>query len=268
MTRQRSRSTLAPTEISPVFIGGQRRSGTTLMRVLLNRHPHIACGPESKFVQHPSFAAWHERLATEWAERVERYGFGPEAVDRAVAAMVDHLFSTYACRAGKTRWAEKTPTNIIHIDYLFRLFPHAQFLHVIRDPRDTYCSIRQRAMTDKPHWARFTAKRSATDWRDSVLAGKQRRRDPQQYHEVTYESLVEDAPRVMRAVLHFLHEPWDDQIFDPTADNCEAQTANVQHAGFSRSSVGRWRRELDGRDIRKIESVAGELMVELGYELA
>jgi hypothetical protein len=268
MTKDRSRVDLPSDLCSPIFIGGQRRSGTTLVRVLLNRHPHIACGPESKFVQHPSFATWHEQLSTEWAQRVERYGLGPDSVDRAMAALVDHLFSSYARREGKIRWAEKTPTNILHIDYLFRLFPRAQFLHVIRDPRDTYCSIRQRAQTDKPHWARFSAKRSAMDWRESVCAGMRHRHEEDRYYEFKYETLVQDADATMRGVLDFLNEPWDARIFDPGADNAEAQGANIDRHRLSCTSVGRWRNELSSHDLRKIQSIAGDLMIELGYGLA
>ncbi|HEX6506035.1 MAG TPA: sulfotransferase, partial [Chloroflexota bacterium] len=149
---------------SPIFIGGQRRSGTSLLRVLLNRHERIAAGPESKFVQDPSFMAWHDQIATAWATWLEGYEFGRTEVDRAVAALVDNLFTRYQLREGKARWAEKTPTNILRIDYLFRLFPHAQFIHVIRDPRDAYCSIRKRAQNDKPEWAKFRPRRAARDW--------------------------------------------------------------------------------------------------------
>ena len=255
-----------PSDIrSPIFIGGQRRSGTTLVRVLLNRHPHIACGPESKFVQHPSFVTWHERLAEEWSERVERYGFGRDEVDRAMAALVDNLFTRYQRREGKRRWAEKTPTNILRIDYLLRLFPHAQFLHVLRDPRDTYCAIRERTRTDKPHWAKFTPRRSAEDWCASILAGKTWRRAPDRYYEMRYEELVHEPEATMRGVLEFLREPWDARILDPATDNQEACQAKIRHDRILPSSVGRWRTELSNTELDEIQSIAGELMVELGY---
>src|SRR5438552_3083662 len=106
---------------SPLFIGGQRRSGTTLLRVLLNRHSRIACGPESTFPQDTEFIAWHERLADEWSERARAHGLGREVIDQSVAALIDNLFTRYQEHEGKLRWAEKTPTNIRRIDYLFRL---------------------------------------------------------------------------------------------------------------------------------------------------
>lgn len=268
-TPERGHDPLASDTRSPIFIGGQRRSGTSLFRVLLNRHPHIACGPESKFVQDPALVAWHDRLADEWRGRVERYGFGQEAIDRAMAALIDSIFTHYQLSQGKTRWAEKTPTNIQRIDYLFRLFPHAQFVHVIRDPRDTYCSIQERARRDKPEWAKFSAKRTARDWRQAIQAGRHWRSDPDRYMEVRYEDLVREPEGTMRDVLAFLGEPWDARVLDPAADNDEARSdPQVQHGPVHAASVGRWRSGLRDDELRDIQRVAGGLMAEMGYELA
>jgi hypothetical protein len=234
------------------------------MRVLLNRHPHIACGPESHFASR--FERWYEQLADEWSETVRRYGFGPEAVDRAFAALADNLFTRYQLAEGKRRWADRTPANILRIDYLFRLFPRAQFVHVIRDPRDTYCSIRHKVHTSKPDWVRFTPPYAARDWRAGILAGERWRPYPDRYHEVRYEDLVREPEATLRRVLAFLNESWAAQILDPDADNGEARY--LASGPIVTTSIGRWRTELNGAEVAEIESIAGELMVELGYELA
>lgn len=252
---------------SPIFIGGQRRSGTSLFRVLLNRHPHIACGPESKFIQHPDLMRWHNQLTDEWSERTERYGFGPEAVDRALAALVDNLFTRYQLRQGKQRWAEKTPTNILRIDYIYRLFPRAQFVHIIRDPRDVFCSIRDRTKRDRPEWAKFTASRSAKDWRKAIRAGQPWRDSPDRYLEIHYEDLVCEPEATLRRVLDFVHEPWDDAVLDPGAGNEEARgDPQVRSGAFLRSSIGRWKHELSPEEVADIERGSLKLMAEFGYE--
>lgn len=252
---------------SPIFIGGQRRSGTSLFRVLLNRHPRIAAGPESKFVQDPSFMAWNDCIVDAWPRWLEGYAFGPAEVDLAVAALVDNIFTRYQLIQGKARWAEKTPKNILRIDYLFRLFPHAQFIHIIRDPRDTYCSIRQRMLLDKAEWIKFRPRRAARDWRASILAGKRWHSNPDRYLEVHYEKLVADPEQVMRRVLTFLGEPWDPRVLDSSSDNQEATgDPQVRQGAIDMTSVGRWREELDLDEISSIQRVAGELMVELGYQ--
>ncbi|GAC1398044.1 MAG: sulfotransferase [Chloroflexota bacterium] len=255
---------------SPIFIGGQRRSGTTLLRVLLNRHPHIACGPETHFVRRPDIQGWHARLSDEWGERVERYGFERSILDRSMASLIDNLFTRYQLREGKLRWAEKTPNNILHIDYLFRLFPCAQFIHIIRDPRDVYGSIVQRLRTDKPHWDKFTPQYSAEDWCKAILAGKTWRGETDRYLEIHYESLVSTPENLMQTVMNFLREPWDPCILDPRADNHEVltQAGSKVRAPVSESSVGRWKTDVGSDDVAIIESIAGNYMLELGYQLS
>lgn len=254
--------------VSPIFIGGQRRSGTSLFRVLLNRHPHIACGPETKVLQDPGLEMWNDRLAAEWEERIQRHGFDATIIDRCMASLIDQLFGTYSGREGKRRWAEKSPGNILRIDYLLRLFPAAQFVHVIRDPRDTYCSIRQRALRDKPEWSKFHPSRSARDWREAILAGRPWTQHPDRYHEVRYEELVSDPDGCMRRVMDFLGETWDARLLDARADNAEARRDEQVHRdAILGGSVGRWRSELDTSALKKIERVAGDLMSELGYKL-
>jgi hypothetical protein len=254
---------------SPIFIGGQRRSGTSLFRVLLNRHRHIACGPEAVFPQDPSFAVWHNLLAREWGERLESYGLSSNALDGAVATLIDTLFTRYQIAEGKKRWAEKTPGNIMRIEYLSRLFPKAQFIHIIRDPRDVYCSIRERAQRDKPEWVKFTPRRAAIDWCAFVVTGKRWRTETERYAEVRYEDLASDPEQVMRRSLEFLGEPWDPSILDPARDTIEARKdQEVRNDRVVSSSIGRWRTDLQADEIRRIQSVAGPLMTELGYELA
>src|SRR2546428_34964 len=96
---------------SPVIVGGCQRSGTTLLRVILDSHPHIACGPESSlltgsFLPHKLAARFEMPLA-------EIRRLQAEASDHA--EFVDKLLSRYAARHGKTRWAEKTPQNVRHV---------------------------------------------------------------------------------------------------------------------------------------------------------
>jgi protein-tyrosine sulfotransferase len=259
-----------PTDFrSPIFIGGQRRSGTSLFRVLLNRHRHIACGPEAVFPQDPSFAVWHNLMAHEWGVRLESYGLSTNTLDRAFATLVDTVFARYQLAEGKKRWAEKTPGNIMRIEYLNRLFPTAQFIHLIRDPRDVYCSIRERAERDKPEWVKFTPRRAAVDWCGFVVTGKRWRTHTERYIEVRYEDLVRDPEQVMRRSLQFLGEPWDPSILDPARDTAEARgDQEVRNDRVVRSSSGRWLTELQSDEVRSIQLIAGPLMTELGYELA
>jgi hypothetical protein len=259
---------------APIFIGGQRRSGTTLMRTMLNRHPHIALVPrESFFIQDRRFETFFDDLLAWHSKRFAKMGIGPSEMDRAVAALIDHLFMPFALHKGAHRWADKTTVNITRIDYLFRLFPGAQFIHLIRDPRDTLCSMKQQAATDKPNWVKFTAEVTAPEWVACIAAGLPWRARPERYLEVRYEHLARDPEAVMRRVLAFLGEPWYPAVLDPSADaarphgdggNHHKAVENHHKAVFT-SSIGRWKRDLSPDEVACIESIASETMALLGY---
>jgi hypothetical protein len=244
-----------PADYSPIFIGGLHRSGTTLMRRLLASHSHIACGPESNLFRDNKLARIHAYLRTEWLAGLDaRYEVNPQVVDQTLARLIHAVVMPYCQKRGKQRWAEKTPKNILFIDTLFMLFPKAQFIHMIRDPRDVFCSVREKAAKTTPHWATTTPQQLAESWCRRINCGLPWRERPERYYEVRYEELVHQPEATMQAVLAFLGEPWDVRMLD-------------NHTIFT-TSVGRWHKELSAAEVAGIEEVAGDMMHKLGYLLA
>ncbi len=245
---------LPPEGYSPIFAGGLQRSGTTLMRLLLDSHPHIACGPESKlFVKGHRLQDIYTDLRTIWPTILSpHYAFDPHTVDQVMAALMHSIFMPYCQQQGKPRWAEKTPGNILVIDTLFAWFPAAQFIHMIRDPRDAFCSIRvKRAAENKATW---TPGQVAAEWCGRINCGLAWRERPERYREVRYEELVSQPEATLRPLFAFLDEPWAASVLE-------------KHTIF-RTSVGRWRSELTAAEVAEIEAVAGQTMLALGYPLA
>jgi len=139
----------------PLIILGVRRSGTTLFRVMLDRHPEVAIPDESYFV--PQLADRHRgaidvegfvddlrRLPTlgEWgvsADEVRARLRPGMPVGEAIAA----VYEAYAAQRGKSRWGDKTPLYMQYLGLLDRLFPDAVYLHLVRDGRDAAVSFRQ-----------------------------------------------------------------------------------------------------------------------------
>ncbi len=247
---------LPPEGYSPIFVGGLERSGTTLMRYLLDSHPHIACGPESKLFQRDSrLQDIYTDLRTIWPAILSpHYAFDPYMVDQVMAALMHSIFMPYCQQQDKPRWAEKTPRNILVIDTLFAWFPAAQFIHMIRDPRDAFCSVRERSTKDMPHWAAKTPELTAADWCRRINSGLAWRERPERYREVRYEELVTQPAAILRPLFAFLDEPWAASVLE-------------NNPTFS-TSVGRWRSELSAAEVAAIEAVAGETMRALGYPLA
>jgi len=246
---------LPPEGYSPIFIGGLHRSGTTLMRRLLDSHPHIACGPESNMFRDNQLERIYTYLRTIWARGLDpSYEFAPHTVDQVMAGLMHSIFMPYSQKQDKPRWAEKTPRNILLIDTLFALFPAAQFIHLIRDPRDAFCSVRERAAKDKPSWATRTPGQTAEKWCRGIHSGLAWRERPDRYREVRYEELVSQPEATLRSLFAFLGEPWAASVLE-------------NNPTFS-TSVGRWRSELSAAEVAAIEVVAGETMRALGYPLS
>ena len=137
----------------PLLILGVSRSGTTLLRVMLDRSPGIAIPDESFFV--PLLARRHgrpvepesflddlSRIAT-----LRAWGLAPEDVaarlrpQMSTGEAISAIFEAYAAKVGKPRWGDKTPMYMRHLGLLERLFPDAQYVHLIRDARDAALSF-------------------------------------------------------------------------------------------------------------------------------
>lgn len=241
------------------MIGGCGSSGTTLVRHMLNRHPEVSCGPES--------TVFLERV-TEPAELGARMGFQPSEIEawqrasRSQAEFIDLFQAACLARAGKRIWADKTPENIRRLSFLWRHFPAARFIHVIRDGRDVACSLRRQSwMKDRGRDPLATLVHCGQYWADRVAIRRSINGDPR-YIELRYEELVREPEQALRPVLEFLGLDWSERILSP-----DARTRRDPAAGPAfTSSVGRWRTELTEPEVQALKAVTGPLLVELGYE--
>ena len=266
----------------PVLVLGVRRSGTTLLRVMLDRHSSLAIPDESYFI--PQLADRHRRpidvdafvddlrrLPTlrEWdvdvgAVRARlRDGMAP---GDAIAA----VYETYATARGKTRWGDKTPMYMQRLSLLERLFPAALYVHVIRDGRD--CALSFAQMPDgivTRTWAHpEDAAGFACQWRAEVTAARELGgRVGRRYLEVRYETLVAEPEQTLRQICAHAAIPYERAMLD-YAGNVDV-TAQPHQQSLTRPptpGLRNWRTEMPEADVRAFEAVAGDLLAELGYE--
>ena len=258
---------------SPIVLGGCGRSGTTLLRMMLDSHRRICCGPESSLFRRRAVDA-------DWL--ADRFGF-PRAEVRALrdaARSRPDFIEAFAAlcmrKAGKARWAEKTPRNIGRIEAVFRCFPAARFAHVLRDGRDVACSLRthprHKVVDGKlvPTGIRRPIAGCARRWLRDIEGSRRWWGDPR-FHTVRYEDLVMDPRPVLERLMAFLGEDWDEAMLAHAAADSPFRDAtrfaqNPEALGaVSTGSLSRWQRDLDARDRRIFKRIAGKLLVELGY---
>jgi hypothetical protein len=168
----------------PIFIIGCPRSGTTLLRVILDSHPSICCGPETHILKHMSNL--REKINKNW-KMLKPYGIDETTIDSKVGEILTVFTDNYVKLKNKERWAEKTPENIFYVDFINRFFPDCQFINVIRDGRDVVSSFKRR-------WGRKAVLSAIEYWNKSIdLSYKYRIQfSKERYFEVRYENLVKN----------------------------------------------------------------------------
>jgi hypothetical protein len=265
----------------PLFVLGVRRSGTTLLRVMLDRHSKLAIPDESYFI--PQFADRHRspidlaaflddlrRVPTlrEWdldIGDVETRLAPGMTVGEAIAA----VYLTYAARFGKPRWGDKTPMYMQYLPTLDRLFPDALYVHLVRDGRDAAVSFLQmpEGIVTRT-WAHpEDAAGFACQWRSEVIAARALgRRVGGRYLEVRYEQLVaEPEPELERISIH-ARLPFEKSMLDYTTGvDVSAKPHQQSLRKAPTPGLRDWRTEMSAVDVRAFEDVAGDLLAELGY---
>jgi hypothetical protein len=271
---------------SPFFLVGAQRSGTTMLRLMLNRHAAFAVPFESEFIPgfHARLSDYGDLRRPEDRRRmldaiadtpfVQKGRLVPdkEAVLRRTgeggyAELVDAVFSEYAVRQGKRRWGDKTPGYVTRLDLLWQLFPGCRIVHLVRDGRDVALSLR------RVDWGSTHVPRVAEDWRwKTTLAHKMGRMLGDHYLEVRYEDLV-SAPEIeLRRICRFLGESYDPMMLRyPETARAEIPDDSMQwHATSVRApdpeKAYAWKRSMSHADQVLFEHVAGDALARFGYE--
>jgi hypothetical protein len=266
-----------------VLVLGVRRSGTTLLRVMLDRHSELAVPDESYFV--PQLADRHLRRVepdefVDDLRRVDTLAEWDVPLDEVrarltpqmpVGAAIATVFAVYAAERGKSRWGDKTPMYMQNLRLLERLFPDARFVHLIRDGRDaalSFLSMPKGLMTETWMQPRDVAT-FACQWRSEVAAAQRlgRRVGSERYLEVRYEDLVGDVEAALRRISAFAHLPYEPAMAD-YAGQVDVSAKPHQQSLRQPPTAGLrdWRLQMSPDDVGAFEQVAGDLLGKLGYE--
>jgi hypothetical protein len=262
-----------------VFVGGSERSGTTLLRNMLNTHPGLAIPDESPFVYRTYRLlanrgqladldlAW--RLIRE-SDRFGQWGLPSAEVQRLLddhppthyAELVRALFAAYARWRGKQHSGDKTTGNALRFTWLAARFPASRFVHLLRDPREVCMSrvvqiFNTGGLPDAArHWrAHVAAARAAS----AVLGDRML--------EVRYEELVSEPREQLERLCAFIGIPFDDSMLNHSESSqaIPLHSPDVHARQPLQDGLRRWREELTVDDVSVIEFIASGLMEEVGY---
>jgi hypothetical protein len=269
----------------PFFVLGAQRSGTTMLRLMLNNHPGIAVPHETAFI-------------TVFLPRLSEYGDLANA--RNVARLLDDIASyhlvvrgghikskdailSHAIRSysdlvnaimvenaraeAKSRWGDKTPFYTQDIDVLWNLFPGCQFIHLVRDGRDV--AVSQTGIS----WLPNSVPQIAADWRHkTTICHKVGRTLPSgHFLEIRYEDLITRTEETLRTICSFLGEDYSPEMlsYHETAREVVPKESLKWHQASvsppDPSKIGGWKRKLSRADRIIFEQIAGDALALFGY---
>jgi hypothetical protein len=298
-----TQETLAANPDPMPIIVGSPRSGTTLLRFMLDSHSELTIPPETGFltllpqlrggsdrlrkrffhavINHPQpFAAWPDFEIPEEAFWTALSEITPFTISEGLRA----FYRLYAARMGKPRWGDKTPLYCRELDAIRRVLPEGRFVHIIRDGRDTALSLRR--MWFSPGWEIET---QAAYWRKNILSARRDGLGRPDYMEVRYEDLVLSTRAALERICAFTELSYEDAMltyYTHAPERLREHKGRVRKDGTplltqeqrlhqqkrttrppDPACVFAWKQSMSTEERRRFQLVAGDLLQDLGYEV-
>jgi Sulfotransferase family len=271
-----------------VFIVGAPRSGTTLLRRIVDAHPDIAITREThwitKLLEGDDAFSPDAPVTTELLRRLRahpkftRMDVDDPELDRMVRAapvsyseLVTRIFDRYGEAHGKRLVGDKVPDYVRHLALLHRLWPAARFVHLIRDGRDVSLSMltRERFARRFATWQEDPIATAALSWEQLVRLGREAGAElpPDRYYELRYESLVAAPAKECRKLCEFLGVAYDERMPRFHEGRTREEPGRDAKSAWRPVTPGlrSWRTEMADGEVERFEAAAGELLGELGY---
>ena len=266
----------------PLFVVGMPRSGTKLLRGVLNSHSNIGIP-----LNETEFLPYLERHWAQFGDLKQRERFWAfyrwtlstlymQNRQREYGAQIDHVVWYLACAgdfslanvfeqlirhdarvANDGIWGDKSPSYVRHLPVLKRLYPDAKFVHIIRDVRDYVLSMEKAFAKDR--------RRAAQRWVTSI---RQAQKEASGFSDdvlmVRYEELLSSPSEVLKRVCAFLNVAYEEAML--TLQQATENLGDAQGKKYIVSgNQGKYLTKMNEEERAEIEAIAGELLVSLGY---
>jgi hypothetical protein len=272
----------------PIFIVSAPRSGSTLLRLILDAHPRLAVPPPAWLYElvYPYLYSYGDLSSNEnfralaedileaptiknWPTTLSADELTAASAERSFAGLFDALHRHYAVETGKERWGEKTPRNCFWMDEIRQDFPDVQFIHLIRDGRDMAIDI-----SETPFMMPCNIYSGAKMWKDFTAAVLESapRFDHKSYFEIRYEALCVDPEKELRRLCRFLGEDFDPAMLKHhDTSSTKTWSAKAGHVKTSDPITARYcmmyKNRLPEGDYSALNALIGDLLMELGYSV-
>lgn len=276
------------------FIVGRPRSGTTLLRTLFDAHPNVNIPPESQFIVNlfPKYGKktnWTEKdILSFYKDLLNQWLFDTWTMDyntlkkallscegrNTYGTICKTVYKQYCSLFDKRElllFGDKNPGYAIYSKLLLKIFPEAKFIHILRDYRDNFASIKNvdfelpvpSLVVQK--WKYFFRKFN----KDSTVK-------PDAFYVIKYEDLAKEPEIHMQKLCNFIGIDYNDSIFDFYKKKDEI--LKIYPPGYihnyhsslgheiNTSRIGIWKKQLSSRQVKLMDATAGKIAEQAGYE--
>ncbi|MEP9410019.1 MAG: sulfotransferase [Candidatus Brocadia sp.] len=269
------------------FIVGTQRSGTTLLRLILNSHSQIFIPRESFFlmpflkkrylkstISGNSLRAFDENIRSNslfkgtYIDGNYRFFLSQlfQQEEIRLKDLMDFIFSGMCLSENKSIWGNKTISFFRKIDILFSLYPHAKFIHIVRDGRDMFDSWRK--MDPGKNNVAFVA----LDWSIKLykIEKSLKRIPPNNRITIRYEDLVSNPEVIIKSVCSVLeidYEPGMMDFYKTSHKYTIPHHSELIFKPLDKGNTAKWKKRLTPREISIFNLLAGHYLRKYNYEI-
>jgi hypothetical protein len=271
---------------NPFFIVGTQRSGTTLLRLILNSHSEIAVPEEGVFLM----PLLRKRYLREPLRRAQlktvadylrsndhfllwNYDYDSFISDlhesdlMSLRDLIDRLFTSYCRSQGKITWGDKTPSFFRKIDILHALFPQAKYIHIVRDGRDVFDSWRKLDPTKN------NVAVAALDWSYKLFRIESSLGGLAEHNKLSirYEDLIEDPETTIRSVTDFLGVGYEKGMLDfyrTSHKYIGDHHSKLIFRPLDKGNKAKWKENLNPKEVRVFELLGRHYLTKYEYGIS
>ncbi|MBM7623039.1 sulfotransferase [Sporohalobacter salinus] len=275
---------------NPFFIIGCGRSGTTLLRSILNAHSDISIPPEfvalaeliktyknfnyiswndllnmiiSVFKSTPHFSIWKVELSEIYEQLLDL-----EQKERTLAKIIDTIYNNFLQHnfSQAKIWGDKTPLNTLNIELIDEVFPDAKYIHLIRNGKDVVSSYLNSTKYVN------SVERACARWNKHVSKGLEFKesQNKDEYLEVYYEDLVTNPSQEVEKICNLIGVEFNSTMLNyhdqlSKLDDTKAEQHKNLHKDINTDSIGKWEKGLNSFQKEKVDKLLTKNLRRLNY---
>jgi len=239
----------------PLFLVGAHRSGTTLLRLMIDHHPQVSFRYESEYLtryltstgEYPDLEQYRQYLQIDRGFQANGLTGVPVA---AYPELVNHFLAQTQSADGKPLVGTTVHVNFVH---LLKLWPQARFIFLYRDPRDVARSCIQMGWAGNLWFGVEGWLEAETLWRQLKP-----RLQSEQALEIQYETLIREPETTLGQICRFIGVDYDPRMLSYPEDSTYEEPNPLL--------LNQWKQKLTPAEIQQVETRVWDSLRERNYE--